>query len=272
MKFTFLGTAAAEGFPAVFCNCQYCREARKLGGPNIRTRSQALVNDDLLLDLPADTYYHFLQNSIEGDTIKYLLITHTHTDHFYPEEFLMRTDCFAHDMRANTMQVYCCQEAYDMIEKIGGFSENVSATVIEPYQTFTCGSYTVTALPARHMIGHGAMFYIIQGDKTILYAQDTGYFYEEVFDFIKEKGFVFDMVSMDCTNVDIPIPDDGTHMGIPNINRAIERLADMGAIRENTIKYINHFSHNANPLHHVLEQRVAEYGYQVSYDGCQVEI
>jgi phosphoribosyl 1,2-cyclic phosphate phosphodiesterase len=272
MKFTFLGTAAAEGFPAVFCNCQYCREARKLGGPNIRTRSQALVNDDLLLDLPADTYYHFLQNSIEGDTIKYLLITHTHTDHFYPEEFLMRTDCFAHDMRANTLQVYCCQEAYDMIEKVGGFSENVSATVIEPYQTFTCGSYTVTSLPARHMIGHGAMFYIIQGDKTILYAQDTGYFYEEVFDFIKEKGFVFDMVSMDCTNVDIPIPDDGTHMGIPNINRAIARLADMGAIHENTIKYINHFSHNANPLHHVLEQRVAEYGYQVSYDGCQVEI
>ena len=106
MKLTYLGTAAAEGFPAVFCNCQYCREARKLGGRNIRTRSQALVNDDLLLDLPADTYSHFLQNGIEGDTIKYLLITHTHTDHFYPEEFLMRTDCFAHDMRANTLQVY----------------------------------------------------------------------------------------------------------------------------------------------------------------------
>lgn len=28
MKFTFLGTAAAEGFPAVFCNCKYCKEAR----------------------------------------------------------------------------------------------------------------------------------------------------------------------------------------------------------------------------------------------------
>ena len=27
MKITFLGTAAAEGFPAIFCNCEHCREA-----------------------------------------------------------------------------------------------------------------------------------------------------------------------------------------------------------------------------------------------------
>ena len=56
MKLTFLGTAAAEGFPAIFCNCEYCKEARKLGGKNIRSRSQTLINDDLLIDLPADSY------------------------------------------------------------------------------------------------------------------------------------------------------------------------------------------------------------------------
>lgn len=43
MKITYLGTAAAEGFPAMFCNCEYCREAKKLGGKNIRTRSQAII-------------------------------------------------------------------------------------------------------------------------------------------------------------------------------------------------------------------------------------
>ena len=63
MKFTFLGTAAAEGFSAVFCNCKYCIEARKLKGKNIRTRSQSLINDDLLVDLPADTYSHFSHNA-----------------------------------------------------------------------------------------------------------------------------------------------------------------------------------------------------------------
>ena len=43
MKLTYLGTAAAEGWPAAFCNCDGCRAARRLGGRNIRTRSQALV-------------------------------------------------------------------------------------------------------------------------------------------------------------------------------------------------------------------------------------
>ena len=49
MKIKYLGTAAAEAFPAIFCNCKYCEEARELGGKNIRTRSQSLVNDDLLI-------------------------------------------------------------------------------------------------------------------------------------------------------------------------------------------------------------------------------
>ena len=59
------------------------------------------------------------------------------------------------------------------------------------------------------------MFYIIkQGEKTLLYAHDTGYFYDEVFEYIKDKGIVFDLASLDCTNIDIPISDEGSHMGI----------------------------------------------------------
>ena len=65
MKIKFLGTAAAEGFPAVFCNCEYCNKARELGGKNIRTRSQAIIDNKLLIDLPADTYFHFLQNILK---------------------------------------------------------------------------------------------------------------------------------------------------------------------------------------------------------------
>lgn len=75
MKLTYLGTVAAEGFPEVFCNCEYCKEARKLKCKNIRTCSQSIINDDLLIDLPADTYMHFLDNDIEGDKIKYLFMT-----------------------------------------------------------------------------------------------------------------------------------------------------------------------------------------------------
>jgi phosphoribosyl 1,2-cyclic phosphate phosphodiesterase len=50
VKLTFNGTAAAEGFPAVFCECKYCKKARELGGKNIRTRSSCLINEEYLID------------------------------------------------------------------------------------------------------------------------------------------------------------------------------------------------------------------------------
>lgn len=273
MKITWLGTAAAEGMPAVFCNCEFCREARRLGGKNIRTRSQAMINDDLLIDFPADSYSHFLQNNIEGDKIKTLLITHSHSDHYYPTEFWMRNTYYAHDMRAPELKVYCSEGAYNEGCSINGRGLNVELEKLEPFQSITFDDYTVTALPARHAHGDGALFYIIQdGEKTLLYAHDTGYFYEEVFDFIREKGFRFDLASLDCTNVDIPINDEGSHMSIPNIERVLDRLTEMGAVDEKTIKVINHFSHNANPLHHILEERVKDKGWLVTYDGFSIKL
>ncbi len=269
MKLTFLGTAAAEGFPALFCGCQYCNEAKRLGGKNIRTRSQSLINNDLIIDFPADTYAHFLQNGIDGEKIEYLLVTHAHADHFYPNDLLRRHAPYAHGMSVPTLKMFCSKTVYEAMDKL---PENVEITVLCPYQTVKLGEYRITPLPARHMLGSEAFIYIIEDDKTLLYAHDTGYFYDEVFDYIEKNKIVFDMVSLDCTNVDIPIVDEGSHMGFPNIERVLKRLRASGAVTESTVKYVNHFSHNGNPLHHILEKRAKEYGCFVSYDGCRVVI
>ena len=271
MKIQFLGTAAAEGMPAVFCNCAVCQEARRLGGKNIRTRSQALIDDQLLIDLPADTYMHFLTNGIEGDRIGHLLITHSHEDHLYPDELEMRCSWYAHDLRVPELQIYCGEGAYAKISHLNDQDKGVKADRLPHFQSVSFDGYTVTALPARHFEGDGAQFYVIEGEKTILYAHDTGFFFDEVFAFIQRKGFRFDLVSLDCTNVDIPIHDQGGHMGIANIQRVLERLAGMGAVDSRTVKVINHFSHNGNPLQHVLEERVKDLGYVVAYDGLCLE-
>ena len=272
MKLTYLGTAAAEGFPAVFCNCKYCTEARKLKGKNIRTRSQGLINDDMLIDFPADTYHHMLENCIEGDKIKYLIITHSHQDHFYFEDFNMRHGAYAHDMRAEVLEVYCGQGTYDKMMKMG-VPENISVTLVEPFKSVRIGDYTVTPLPARHYAGDGALIYLVSdGEKTVLYAHDTGYFFDEVITYLKDNKIKLDMISLDCTNIDIPIPDNGSHMGLENIGRLTSVLVENGNILPETIKYINHFSHNANPIHHILEKRVASMGFEVSFDGCAVTV
>lgn len=273
MKLTYLGTAAAEGFPAVFCNCKYCNEARKSNDKrNVRTRSQSLINDDLLMDFPADTYMHFLNNNIEGDKIKYLFITHSHQDHLYPQDLNMSFGCYAHDMRAETLKVFCTDGAYNEIMKNIDKETCIDVTLIKPFEKITVGGYEVTPLPARHFNGDNAVFYIIKGDKTVLYANDTGYFFDEVFEYIEKEHLYFDMISMDCTNVEIPISDNGTHMGMDNINRVTNKLKEINAVDEMTIKYINHFSHNGNPSYKNLEKVASPYGYKVSYDGLKVEI
>jgi len=271
MKLKYLGTAAAEGFPAVFCNCKYCNEARALGGKNIRTRSQSLINDDLLIDFPPDTYHHFLTHGIEGDKIKYLLITHAHSDHLYSRDLFRHYGCYAHDMRVQTLELYCSSYTASTLEKS---IPNVHVNVLKAFETAEVGAYRVTPLPARHMKEGGEPFnYIIeQGDKTLLYAHDTGYFLDETFDHIEKRGIRFDYVSLDCTNVDIPVPDTGSHMGFPNINRVVERLREFGAVNEEAVICVNHFSHNGNPLHEHLCERADEYGYLVSFDGFEVSI
>ena len=268
MRLTYLGTAAAEGFPAVFCRCPYCVEARRLGGKNIRTRSQALVDEELLIDLPADTYHHFLTHGIEGDRIPYLLLTHAHRDHLYPTELLNRSGAYAHGMRAPVLHVYATAGT---CAAVGEAPEGVALHVLTPYEMEEVGPYRITALPARHMPGGDAVFYVIEGDKTLLYAHDTGYPTEEVLHFLRTRGFVFDMVSLDCTNIDIPSGDEGHHMDLLHVGRLLTALTDMGAITEKTLRYVNHFSHNGNPLHEPLSERARTVGCQVAYDGCTVD-
>ena len=278
MKLTFLGTAAAEGFPAVFCNCEYCQEARKRGGKNIRTRSQSLINDNLLIDLPADTYLHFLQHSIRGDGIATLLITHSHSDHFYPAELEMHGSYYAHDLKEPMLNIVCSADVAKILaKKMSEMDKRVTPTlsihVAKTFVPMTFGDYSVTPLPARHASSETALMYLIrQSGRTLLYAHDTGYFFDEVFVWLEQQGIHLDGVSFDCTHGQIPARDTGSHMGFENIARVIERLRAIGAIDEGTKMIVNHFSHNAAPLQEEFEAIAEPLGCAVAYDGFCVQI
>ena len=76
MVFQYLGTAAAEAWPALFCNCPQCKKARENGGRDIRTRSQSILDNHILIDFPCDTYKHVLDAQIDMSAVDLLLITH----------------------------------------------------------------------------------------------------------------------------------------------------------------------------------------------------
>ena len=278
MKLTFLGTAAAEGFPAVFCNCEHCRVARERGGKNIRTRSQSLINEDLLIDLPADTYLHFLQNAIRGDRISTLLITHSHSDHFYPDELEMHGSYYAHDLQEPMLNIVCSLDVAKILaEKMSRMDKRVVPTlsvhVAKPFVPMTFGEYEITPLPARHAPSETALMYLIRhGGRALLYAHDTGYFFDEVFAYLERNSIRLDGASFDCTNGQIPIKDTGTHMGFENIARVIERLRAIGAVDAQTKMTVNHFSHNASPLQEEFEALAKTIDCAVAYDGWSIEI
>jgi phosphoribosyl 1,2-cyclic phosphate phosphodiesterase len=77
MRIQILGTAAAEGWPAVFCGCQTCLRARAAGGKDIRSRSSVQIDNEIKIDLPPDTYYHSVRHNIEFSRLKHLFITHS---------------------------------------------------------------------------------------------------------------------------------------------------------------------------------------------------
>lgn len=277
MKLTYLGTAAAEGWPAVFCNCEYCKKAKEKGGRNLRTRSQAIVNDELLLDFPSDTYAHALKNKLDLSSVKYCFVTHSHVDHFMPTDLFFRNEgVYAHKLSQPSMTLYgnkAVMEKYDYyINKREDESNvlGVSTVELRPFDTVTAGDYTVTALPANHAAGEDALVYLIRhGGKTLLYLHDTGIPDDSFFDYLEKNNVVCDLISYDCTFV--ALPSGGGHMGLDSNMVLRDRFEKMGVSTKNTVSVINHFSHNGMLIHDELEPEAAALMFLTAYDGMTLE-
>ena len=273
MRIKYLGTGAAEGVPALFCNCEHCTKARRLGGKNIRTRSQALIDGELLVDFGPDTYMHALLYQLDLTEIKNVLITHCHQDHFYMDDLLTRAVPFGNV--TDVMHVYgnnmlsALYHHHVVTNGIHIHTDKVLQIVeLQEYQKVQVGEYQVVPLIADHNPREKCFIYIISREgKNLLYANDTGYFSEEVWEFI--KPYRFDLVSLDCNHVEMPISNN--HMSIPCCRRVKERLESMGCIGQDTTCVLTHFSHNHGPIQEKLEELTRDMGVVIAYDGLEVE-
>lgn len=279
MKIRYWGTAAAEGIPALFCRCAACRQARAAGGKNVRTRSQALIDGVVLIDFPPDTNWHAQKNLFDLSVIRRLLITHSHYDHFHPEEILARCGIFAHEpiepllhIYANTTVISVLRRYCDEVAAWRRPYERLCLHQLTPFVPVEFDGYRVTPLPANHMdeSEETALIYVIEKDgRTLLYGNDSGYFREDTWAAL--EGFRFDMISLDCTLGD-KYPGTQVHMDLAR-NKAVRvRLEKAGCVGENTRCVITHISHNALLCHEELEALAAEIGYGVAFDGMEAEV
>lgn len=275
MKLQYLGTAAAEGWPALFCTCDACKRAREKGGRNIRTRSQAIIDGKLLIDFPADTYYHFITYNINMPAIASVLVTHSHEDHLYPMEFGNRRDGFSYldENSAPSLTVYGTRGVLDGMARIRPFvsEKRLKLKEIKRFETYEIEKYRVTPLAADHDRWSDPVIYIISdGEKTMLYANDTGRFKSETMDYIRESGVRFDYVSLDCTGGLYAQYESG-HMATKACAKTKDELVKSGAADEKTVFCLNHFSHNGKAIYDEIVGPAGDMGFLVSYDGMEIE-
>jgi len=262
MYITYWGTAAAEGVPAIFCECEFCRYARDAGGKEVRTRSGSLIDGRLKLDFGPDSYMQSLKFNQSLAPVEHILITHSHHDHFCPEDIDYIRKPFGH--RDAKLHVYGNAKVEAGIAPFLN-ERHLDFTRVEPFKTYQIDEYAVTPLQAVHCVGtdEEPLFYLIEKDgKSLLYGLDTDLFTEADWEFL--KGRRMDLVTLDCTN-GILDPRWLGHMGIRKNLDTRRRMLEEGIADEKTVFVANHFSHNGLIPYEGLQKLLP--GFTVAYDG-----
>lgn len=278
MRIKFLGTAAAEGLPAVFCNCDTCKRARMRGGKEIRTRSQILIDDDTLFDFPMDTYMHALKYNLDLSRIKRVLISHAHMDHCYPQEFCMRGAPFAKNLTEPRVTVFCDPTVREMFlsdtarEIRPEIAQTIDVKVLHPYDRAESDDMQIVALPARHTKGEDCLVYYIERDGVgAMFVNDTGALDFEVYERLADMKKTVHFVAFDCT-YGAGRGYSGRHMGLSDVVGQKELMRRAGLFAENAVVYATHFSHNTELDYDGISSLAGEHGIMVSYDGLEVNV
>ncbi len=285
MKIAFWGTAAAEGHPALFCDCDSCRYSREHGGKNVRTRSQALIDDRILIDMGPDTWVHTQTYHFDISHLEHCLVTHVHDDHLLYANFYYRRRGFAN--LAEDSRPLFAWGSEEVGESLMPDSEgkvnpdgSVLFSLIPPLtptvlHDSVAGDYEVTALPATHgaRLPYNYIIRNLRENKALLYAHDTSFYRDErVWQYIGDCGIHLDLVTMDCTLGNDPGDQHGGHMNLVLLHRFKDRLFSLGAVDDTTVFVANHFSHNGKDSAYdkMIDPAVNGGGLIISYDGLEL--
>lgn len=269
MRLFFLGTAAAEGYPAVFCNCARCAEARSLGGRNIRLRSAVLINDDLLIDFGPDLLASAQRFGRSLGQVTTALVTHAHSDHFALSNIHFRAPAFTGGAPLPVMRMFGPREvaaalpsAPDELEK-----HRLEVQPARAFERWQRGGYRIEAYRAHHAVDSlETLFYSVDdGRRALLYASDTGAFPADTWQALAGKSF--DVIVMEETMGE-GVYDQ--HMAFDTFLETAARLRAQGHLRPGGRLIATHMSHSGNPTHEKVEAVLNPHGVEVAYDGLEI--
>lgn len=272
MRIEILGTAAAEGWPGLFCDCAVCTHARNQKGKNVRTRSSLLIDRRLKIDFPPDTFTHTVLYNIELRNLHALLFTHAHEDHFCPAELQYAGVHFVGKPLPEPLPIYGPPE---VIEDIRRLLEKhplpFTLHSLSPWKATQIACYEVTPVMAHHDPSITCFNYIVRDAKgtTLLYASDTGWYDEPTWNFLKATSL--DALIVECTKGALSGEYDG-HLGLLEVVRMRQMLQEWGCLKREAPVVATHFSHNGGMTHEQLEAALAAEHIVAAYDGYNLTV
>ena len=275
MEVLFLGTGASEGIPGVFCDCRICQNARKKGGKEKRLRTSVLVDGVMMIDASPDLIPVTHKFNLQLNEMKYLLITHSHSDHLNAEDLASRRWFWAPNPKLETLNVYGNEVPVNMVKaKLKEYRSDHTAT-FQPIQDrvpFKLGEYTITPFAVEHMLDENCFTYLIEKDgKTYFHGTDSGEILESTFEYLKENKIHIDVYAIDCTYTFLTT-NYGGHMNLLQNAKMKDRLIDIGAFDKNSRMIATHIAMAGQATHKELVKEAKKYGIEVSYDGMKVKI
>ena len=225
MKLTFLGTGAADWRAA---------DHKDLEG--YRRNASVLIDDVLLIDPGPDVPDALVTFGKDAKSIRYILNTHRHKDHY-------ARATFAH-------------------------LQGAAFYPMKPGDTAQLGKYHIRAFQANHgaNCGGGVHFLITDGEKTLFYGLDGAWLlYDEVIAIQESHP---DLVVLDGTVGE----QAGDYRVFEHNDLAMVRLLK-AALDPHVGRFcITHMSRKLHKPHAELSADMARDGIEVAFDGMEMEI
>ena len=288
-----LGSAAAEGIPALFCDCRVCREAARKGGPDVRRRTSYNFGGDVQIDFGPDALQAWQAHRDVLRRMRHVLVTHAHEDHLQPSDFVYKYAGFASVPALDwTLTIHGTAPTRARIAREIGlgretFEEKfrncgLAFHEFKPFDAFglpDCGAF-VRTFPADHWQAlEPCVFLVTMRGRTVFVCNDTGWLPDASWDALaKLRGEVaVDVAVLDDTGMLAGVPGVSGeeawtrgHMSAPTILRAFDRLDSLGLLAPGCVRAVNHFSHNGGSTHDELRAFYEPRGIVVGCDGLRL--
>lgn len=232
-----------------------------------RRFSSSMINNDLLFD-PGPHIYSYFDGTNPDKlycSVKNVLVTHSHGDHFNPDSLLRLVK------NNGKINVY----GDELIRKKIPPDDNINFIPVANLEEVKVGDYKVTVLPSNHYVSdtdEQTHHYIVEtpSGKRLFYGLDGAWLYNVESRVMRNNPV--DMMVLDCTvgdgKADVRVFEHNT---IPMVLIMTDTIKKYKAIKENGLLYVSHLAKTLHTSHDETEKRLEPYGIKVAYDGLAVQ-